>query len=86
MITRHCGVFYQSTITALELIVNGERKSFDDCPREVLLDMWLQGCGLRLNLIAVALNEMILPRSKWAQTVLLDGDRIEIVHFVGGGI
>jgi thiamine biosynthesis protein ThiS len=33
----------------------------------------------------VELNRNIVPREQWAQTTLLDGDRLEIVHFVGGG-
>jgi sulfur carrier protein len=35
--------------------------------------------------IAVELNGRIVPRSRYAQTVLGDGDRIEIVGAVGGG-
>ena len=35
--------------------------------------------------IAVELNHKIVRRTEWAETSLNDGDRIEIVHFVGGG-
>ena len=35
--------------------------------------------------IAVELNEEICPRSQWASVQLADGDRIEIVHAIGGG-
>jgi thiamine biosynthesis protein ThiS len=35
--------------------------------------------------VAVELNREIAPRSTWAETKLNDGDRLEIVHFVGGG-
>ncbi len=35
--------------------------------------------------IAIELNQQVVRRDKWAQTTLADGDRIEIVHFVGGG-
>ena len=35
--------------------------------------------------IAVELNGDILPKSRYAETVLLDGDNVEIVSFVGGG-
>ena len=35
--------------------------------------------------IAVALNEMIIPKSKWNETVLNDNDNVEIVHAVQGG-
>jgi sulfur carrier protein len=35
--------------------------------------------------VAVELNRAIVPHEKWAETSLSEGDRLEIVHFVGGG-
>jgi thiamine biosynthesis protein ThiS len=35
--------------------------------------------------IAVELNRSVIRRADWSDTTLEDGDRIEIVHFVGGG-
>jgi thiamine biosynthesis protein ThiS len=35
--------------------------------------------------VAVERNLDIVPRSQWLQTLLAAGDRLEIVHFVGGG-
>jgi thiamine biosynthesis protein ThiS len=35
--------------------------------------------------VAIELNREIVPRDRWAQTRLNDGDELEIVHFVGGG-
>jgi thiamine biosynthesis protein ThiS len=35
--------------------------------------------------VAIELNREIVPRDQWPQTPLHDGDRLEIVHFVGGG-
>jgi sulfur carrier protein len=35
--------------------------------------------------IAVELNQRVVRRDRWPKTSLTDGDRIEIVHFVGGG-
>lgn len=35
--------------------------------------------------VAVELNRAIVPRSSFAQASLAEGDRVEIVHFVGGG-
>ena len=35
--------------------------------------------------VAVELNREIVPRARWIDTSLKDGDRLEIVHFVGGG-
>jgi sulfur carrier protein len=35
--------------------------------------------------VAVEHNGKIVPRTEWTETPLSDGDRLEIVHFVGGG-
>lgn len=40
---------------------------------------------LPVQRIAVELNLTVVRRNDWSTTVLQDGDRIEIVHFVGGG-
>jgi thiamine biosynthesis protein ThiS len=42
--------------------------------------------GLKADRVAVELNLSIVPRELWLQTNLNEGDRLEIVHFVGGGI
>ena len=41
--------------------------------------------GLDLHKVAVERNLAIVPRSQFAHTPLHEGDRIEIVHFIGGG-
>lgn len=45
----------------------------------------IEELNLEASRIAVELNLEILPKSLWATTLLADGDRVEIVHFVGGG-
>ncbi len=45
----------------------------------------LAALDLNPRKVAVELNLEIVPRSLYAQTALADGDRIEIVHFIGGG-
>ncbi len=49
------------------------------------LDDLIATLALRGRRIAVEHNGHIVPRSRYAQTCLADGDRIEIVHAVGGG-
>jgi thiamine biosynthesis protein ThiS len=46
---------------------------------------FLASKGYHDRLVVVELNEAILSRSAFASTVLSDDDRLEIVHFVGGG-
>jgi len=41
--------------------------------------------GMKPDRVAIELNREIVPRDQWPKTPLRDGDRLEIVHFVGGG-
>jgi thiamine biosynthesis protein ThiS len=45
----------------------------------------LSALAVRKELVAIALNDMIVPRGEWDSTLVSEGDRLEIVHFVGGG-
>lgn len=49
------------------------------------VSQFLQGKQLDERLVVVEVNETILPRTAYASTILVAGDRVEIVHFVGGG-
>lgn len=66
----------------IRLIVNGQERSFQS-PIDVrgLLD----ALGLGDTLVAVERNREIVPRAEYASTPLEENDKIEIVHFVGGG-
>ena len=65
----------------MRLIVNGEQH---DVAAGDLLGL-LTALDLNPRKVAIELNLEIVPRSLYAQTALADGDRIEIVHFIGGG-
>ena len=45
----------------------------------------LQQLGLKADRVAVELNREIVARGSWESTPLKEGDRLEIVQFVGGG-
>jgi sulfur carrier protein len=45
----------------------------------------LRDLGLDDGRVAIERNLEILPRQKWKETLVVAGDRYEIVHFVGGG-
>jgi thiamine biosynthesis protein ThiS len=45
----------------------------------------VEALGMRSDRVAVELNRDIVPRDRWPDTLLRDGDRLEIVQFVGGG-
>ena len=46
---------------------------------------YIAEAGFNTARIAVELNEAIVPKAKYAETVLADGDVVEVVNFVGGG-
>ena len=46
---------------------------------------YLAGTEYVLGRVAVERNGQIVPKAKYAQTVLADGDSVEVVGFVGGG-
>jgi sulfur carrier protein len=66
----------------MNIFLNGE-------PREVPADLTLTALLEHLNLpgdrVAVELNREIAARSKWNQIAIQPDDRLEVVHFVGGG-
>ena len=66
----------------MRLLINGEERGFDAL-RD--LDELVATLGLDARKVAVERNLEIVPRSRYAATALSDGDRIEIVHFIGGG-
>ncbi|MBO6635290.1 sulfur carrier protein ThiS [Parvibaculum sp.] len=66
----------------MKLTVNGEIRDVEG-PMTVL--GLVESFGLKPQKIAVERNLEIVPRSAYAQVALAEGDRIEIVNFVGGG-
>ena len=69
-------------ISCMELIVNGDVKT---CAESSSLDQFIGQLGMKGDRVAVELNREIVPRAQWDVTQLHAGDRLEIVHFVGGG-
>lgn len=66
---------------AVTLEINGQRQSFAAGTVAELIALMT----LKTDRVAVERNGEIVPRGSWAETALADGDRLEIVHFVGGG-
>jgi sulfur carrier protein len=62
--------------------VNGEKKEIPDGLKLAALVEWLK---LPSDRVAVEHNLEIVPRNLWQATAVNDGDRLEVVHFVGGG-
>ncbi len=54
-------------------------------PEGLSLEDLVQQLSLPATRIAIELNKNVARRADWAGTILAEGDRVEIVHFVGGG-
>lgn len=66
----------------MEVIVNGANQSL--AAGASIQDL-LQQLGMTQGRIAVELNAEIVPRSRYQETPLNAGDKVEIVHAIGGG-
>jgi thiamine biosynthesis protein ThiS len=69
----------------MKLQINGEERTFRDFPATFTLAALVERLGMKPDRVAVELNRDIVPRDRWAETILAEGDRLEVVHFVGGG-
>lgn len=66
----------------MQVVVNGEAR---EVPANATVRTLLESLGLGDTLVAVERNAEVVPRAQHASTPLVDGDAIEVVHFVGGG-
>jgi thiamine biosynthesis protein ThiS len=66
----------------LRILINGEGKQ---CEEGISLSALIDLLELPPQRIAVELNREVVRRADWKSTVLKNEDRLEIVHFVGGG-
>jgi len=66
----------------MKLVLNGESQTFET---PLTLAALVEKLGMKSDRVAIELNRNIVPREQWPQTQLSEGDRLEIVHFVGGG-
>ena len=66
----------------MQLTVNGEARAFDP---PLTVEELLARMGMDGRKVAVELNREVVPKSRYGAIALGPGDRIEIVHFIGGG-
>ena len=64
------------------ITVNGKQIQLTS---EMSVADYLEQNNYQINRIAVEMNEEILPKYSYSETMLKDGDRLEVVSFVGGG-
>jgi len=66
----------------MTIYLNGEQR---EVPENLTLSALLDWMKLPADRVAVERNRQIAPRSTWPQTIIQPDDRLEVVHFVGGG-
>lgn len=64
------------------ITVNGSERTL---PGEMSLKEFLLQEHYQIARIAVERNETIVPKAQYEETILKEGDRVEVVSFVGGG-
>lgn len=71
-----------SNATTIQIVVNGEPR---EVPAGQRLPDLLRHLAVDPSRVAVELNRRIVRKNDWAETLVEDGARLEIVQFVGGG-
>ena len=66
----------------MKIVLNGQEREIDETTS---LAQLLESAGYANRRVAVEVNRDIVPRSRHAEHTLAAGDRIEIVHAIGGG-
>lgn len=66
----------------MKLIINGKVTEFSE---STTLDMVLEQLGLTDKVMAAAVNMHIVKQNNWKSHKLCDGDKLELLDFVGGG-
>jgi thiamine biosynthesis protein ThiS len=69
----------------LTVAINGQSRSFEELEPRAALASLIGALSLKGDRIAVERNGEIVERARWMETTVESGDRLEIVHFVGGG-
>jgi sulfur carrier protein len=69
----------------MQLIINGKTRELEMLRQGSTVAELVATLAMQADRVALEQNGEIVPRARWAATPLAEGDRMEIVHFVGGG-
>ena len=69
----------------MKIILNGQATEVSDAQKQTLQGLVERG-AMKPDRVAIEHNGEIVPRSQWPAITLQPEDRVEIVHFVGGGL
>ncbi len=71
---------------ALSLRINGAERTLEGLDDGASLAAVIAAMGLKADRVAVEWNGEIEPRTAWGSVSVTTADRLEVVHFVGGGL
>jgi sulfur carrier protein len=74
--------FTDEEVFVIPVSLNGETR---EVPGDLTLEALLEWMKVPADRVAIERNLEIVPRRLWPETIIVAGDRLEIVHFVGGG-
>jgi sulfur carrier protein len=69
----------------MHFVLNGQSREFPQLAPGANLQDLIAELNLKGDRVAIEHNGNIVPRTEWTKAGLAEGDRLEIVHFVGGG-
>lgn len=69
----------------MQVWINGQARDFVELTTTATVDQVVQALAIKADRVAVEQNGEIVPRTEWGAASVREGDRFEIVHFVGGG-
>jgi sulfur carrier protein len=70
---------------SLTITLNGVERVFENLGESPDMTQLVSALGFRADRVAIERNGEIVPRATWGSTPVAEGDRLELVHFVGGG-
>lgn len=70
----------------MNLTINGQQRSIDALAEGSTVAALVSALGMQAERVALEQNGQIIARAEWPDSALQEGDRLEIVHFVGGGL
>ena len=66
----------------MNVLINGESR---EVPDSVTLTALLELFPMPSQRVAIELNRSVVRRADWGNIIISEGDKIEVIHFVGGG-
>ncbi|HTD53867.1 MAG TPA: sulfur carrier protein ThiS [Silvibacterium sp.] len=70
----------------MHIVINGQGREIAELSGSATVADLVGALGLKGDRVAIEQNGTIVTRGEWSAKCISDGDRFEIVHFVGGGV